>query len=284
MEANSQDIIETQKKRWNHVAPAWKKWDKRLDQNFSFINYRLTADARIRPGHRVLDLGCGTGNPTLLLARAVGQSGEVIGLDLAAEMLSVARQRAKQEKISNITFHQSDITTLSYGNDEFDAVTSRFCLMFLPDIPKALAEIARVLRPHGFLAVAVWSDPQKNPYMQIPLAVLGKYVELPQPLPEEPGPFRLASPGSLLQMVRDAGLEAISDDELLAESLFDSADEHLENLKDLAATLKPLFEKLSPQEREATELEIKQTVNQYRRGDEIAIPMAIRIVVARKPA
>ena len=284
MEANPQDMIETQKERWNHVAPAWKKWDKRLDQNFSFINYRLTADARIRPGHRVLDLGCGTGNPTLLLARAVGQSGEVIGLDLAAEMLSVAREKAQQQRITNISFHQKDISNLAYGVNQFDAVTSRFCLMFLPEIPKAMAEIARVLKPNAFVAAAVWSDPQKNPFIQIPMTVLGKLIDLPKPQPEEPGVFRLAAPGMLFQIAEDVGLEGISDEEYLAESLFDSAEEYFENIMDLAATLQPLFNQLPPQQRPIAESEIKKAVNQLRRENEIAIPMAIRIVVARKPA
>src|SRR3990172_8292320 len=92
---DAKQIFETQRQDWNRVAPAWDKWDTLIDRNMTFINYRLAGDARLRSGERVLDLGCGTGYPALLAAQAVGQTGAVIGLDLAEEMLAVARRKAK---------------------------------------------------------------------------------------------------------------------------------------------------------------------------------------------
>ena len=274
-------VIDTQRKDWNRVAPAWEKWDRRLEENMAFINYRLVADARLRPGQRVLDLGSGTGCPALLAAQAVGDGGGVVGLDLAEGMLVVARRKAAALNVSNVVFRTADITALPFESDSFDAVTSRFCLMFLPEIPKALAEIARVLKPAGYLAAAVWSAPDKNPFITIPIKVLGSYLTLPPPDPEQPGIFRLARQGDLSGMAERAGLRVLEDEELTGESRFDSADEYYDSLMDMAAPIQPLFAKLSAGDQAKVQTEIKREAERYRRGNGIVLPMAIRIVAAR---
>lgn len=276
-------IIETQREDWNRVAPAWEKWDRRLEENMAFVNYRLVADARLRPGQRVLDLGSGTGCPALQAAQAVESGGGVIGLDLADRMLAVARRKASALELSNVTFQSGDISTLPFEPASFDAVTSRFCLMFLPEIPKTLAEIVRVLKPAGYLAAAVWSAPERNPFITLPMKVLGSYLPLPPPDPEQPGIFRLARKGDLAGMAKRAGLTVLEDDEMTGESFYDSADEYYESLMDMAAPLQPLFAKLSASDRTKAATQIKREVEQYRRGLMIAMPMAIRVVAARKP-
>jgi ubiquinone/menaquinone biosynthesis C-methylase UbiE len=276
-------IIDTQREDWNRVAPAWEKWDRRLEENMAFINHRLVADTRLRSGLRVLDLGSGTGCPALLAAQAVGTVGSVIGLDLADRMLAVARRKASALGLSNVTFQTGDVSTLPFEPASFDAVTSRFCLMFLPDIPKTVAEIARVLKPAGYFAAAVWSEPERNPFITLPMKVLGSYLPLPPPDPEQPGIFRLARKGDLADMATQAGLIGLEDEEVTGESFYDSADEYFDSLTDMAAPLQPLFLKLSAPDRTKAAEQIKQEVERYRRGRIIAIPMAIRIVAARKP-
>ena len=276
-------IIDTQREDWNRVAPAWEKWDRRLEENMAFVNHRLVADARLRSGLRVLDLGSGTGCPALLAAQAVGSGGGVIGLDLADRMLAIARRKASALGLSNVTFQTGDISSLPFEPASFDAVTSRFCLMFLPEIPKTLAEIARVLKPSGYLAAAVWSEPERNPLITLPMKVLASYLPLPPPDPEQPGIFRLARKGDLAGMVMQAGLLGLEDEEVTGESFYDSADEYYESLTDMAAPLQPLFAKLSASDQTEAAAQIKREVERYRRGRMIAIPMAIRIVVARKP-
>lgn len=280
---NPQQIIETQRQDWNRVAPAWEKWDRMIDRNMTFVNYRLTGDARLRSGERVLDLGCGTGYPALLAAQAVGQTGAVIGLDLAEKMLAVAWRKAKTLGLNNVSFQTGDVTSLSFESSSFDAVISRFCLMFLPDIPKAVKEILRVLKPGGYLAAAVWSAPEKNPFISLPMNVLKTFLALPPPDPEQPGIFRLAKPGDLFGMIERGGLQGLTDEELTGESAYDSADEYFASLMDMAAPLQPLFAKLSPEQRRQAESEIKRAADQYRKGKSVAFPMAIRIVAARKP-
>ena len=279
---DSKQYINQQRQDWNRVAPAWEKWDHQLDQNLSFINHRLIGDARLSAGQRVLDLGCGTGYPAILAAQAVGGHGSVIALDLSEGMLAIARRKAKEAGLSNIQFQAEDATTLPFDSASFDAIISRFCLMFLPEIPKAVAEVARVLKSGGYIAAAVWSTPDKNPFIRIPIDVIKRFIEVPAPAPDQPGIFRLAKPKDLLGIMESAGLHGVADEEVAGESLFETAEEYLANIKELAAPLQPLFARLTPAQREEAEAGIKQAVNLYQQGGRISLPMAFRIVVARK--
>ncbi len=279
----AQDVIETQRQDWNRVAPGWEKWDEFFDRGMAFLNHRLVGDARLRPGHHVLDLGSGTGYPALLAAQVVGPRGRVIGIDLAERMLAAAERKTARLGLTNVSFRTGDVTTLPFDAASFDAVTSRFCLMFLPDIPRAVAEIARVLKPGGWVAAAVWSDPDKNASFGITMDVLRQLIELPPPDPTAPGIFRLAQPGELSGMFRQAGLIDVTDEECLAEWTYRSGEEYYRSLMDLAAPLQALFAKLSPAQRVEAERRIIRTVNEYRRGDAILLPIAVRLVAGRKP-
>jgi ubiquinone/menaquinone biosynthesis C-methylase UbiE len=279
----TQQIIEGQRQDWNRVAGGWEKWDRFFDEQMAFLNHRLVADARLRAGQHVLDLGSGTGYPALLAAQAVGPQGTVIGIDLAEAMLTAAGRKAKTLGLTNVTFRTGDVTTLPFGAGSFDAVTSRFCLMFLPEIPKALGEIARVLKPGAYLAAAVWASPDKNPYLRISMDVIKQLIELPPPDPEAPGIFRLAKPGDLAAIAQQAGLLPLADEEVTAEVVFPSARDYYSSLMDLAAPLQNLLATLSASQKSEAEHRIIQAAGSYQRGTGIALPMAVRFVTARKP-
>ncbi len=278
-----QQVIESQRQDWNRVAGGWEKWDRFFDEQMAFLNHRLVADARVRSGMRVLDLGSGTGYPALLAAQTVGATGSVIGIDLAEQMLDAARRKAVSLKLSNTTFRTGDVTTLPFEAASFDAVTTRFCLMFLPEIPKAVAEIARTLKPNTWLAAAVWSAPEKNPYLKIPIDVIKQFIDLPQPDPSTPGIFRLAKPGELADMLQQAGLIDISEHEFLGDVQFSAAEEYFSSLMDIAAPIQNLWAKLTPEQQTEARGNIIQTAGQYRKGSVIALPIAVRMVSARKP-
>lgn len=278
-----EQIIETQRQDWNRVAGGWEKWDRFFDEQMAFLNHRLVADARLRSGMRVLDLGSGTGYPALLAAQTVGPSGNVTGVDLAEQMLEAARRKAASQKLSNITFKTGDVTTLPFEAASFDAITTRFCLMFLPEIPKAVAEVARILKPDTWVAAAVWSAPDKNPYLKIPIDVIKQFVELPPPDPTAPGIFRLAKPSELAGMLEQAGLTNISEQEFLGDVRFAVADDYFSSLMDIAAPIQNLWAKLSAAQQTEAKQRIIQTSGQYRKGTAIALPIAVRMVAAQKP-
>lgn len=278
-----EQVIEGQRQDWNRVAGGWEKWDRFFDEQMAFLNHRLVADARLRSGMRVLDLGSGTGYPALLAAQTVGPTGTVVGIDLAEQMLDAARRKASSLKLLNITFQTGDVSSLPFEKVSFDAVTTRFCLMFLPDIPKAMAEISRILKPGTWIASAVWSAPDKNPYLRIPIDIIKQFIEIPPPDPTAPGIFRLARPGDLVGMLQHAGFIDLSEQEFLGDVRFSAADEYFASLMDIAAPIQNLWTKLSATQQTEARQRIIQTAEQYRKGSVIALPIAVRMVAGHKP-
>ncbi len=280
---SSQQIIESQRQDWNRVAGGWEKWDRFFDEQMAFLNHRLVADARLRSGMRVLDLGSGTGYPALLAAHTVGPSGGVLGLDLAEQMLAIARRKATAQGLPNVMFRPGDATALPLESNSFDAVTSRFCLMFLPEIPKAAAEVARVLKPGGWVAAAVWSASEKNPSIGLSMEAIKQVVALPTPDPDAPGIFRLAKPGDLAGMMHQAGLVDVTDQEFLAEWSYASEEEYYTSLMEIAAPVQNLMAKLSDGQKHEVKRRIMQAASNYRRADRVTFPIAVRMVAGHKP-
>lgn len=114
--------------------------------------------ARIQPGQRVLDVACGTGVLAREVASRVGPKGSVTGLDINDGMLALAARKSPE-----IEWRCAPAEALPFDNQQFDAVVSQFGLMFFDDRRAAIEEMARVLRPGGRLAVAVWDSLEKSP-------------------------------------------------------------------------------------------------------------------------
>ncbi len=112
---------------------------------------RLFRDAGIEPGHRVLDLGSGLGDVSMLVARLVGVSGEVIGVERDATSIERAEARVAAAGFRNVSFINSDLNKIVI-DQRFDAVVGRFILMFLPDPLSVLRSVSRLVRPGGVLA------------------------------------------------------------------------------------------------------------------------------------
>jgi enediyne biosynthesis protein CalE5 len=277
-----QDIIESQRQDWNRVAGGWEKWDPFFDEQMACLNHRLVADARLRPGLVVLDLGSGTGYPALLEAQTVGPTGSVTAVDVAAGMLAVAERKASKMGLTNITFRAGDVTTLPFPTASFDAVTSRFCLMFLPEIPRAAVEIARVLKPGGWVAAMVWSAVEHNPSIGLSMAAIKQVVELPPPDPTAPGIFRLARAGELAGILREAGLTDVAEQEFLAEWSYESTEQYYNSLMDIAAPIQNLMAKLSQAQQQQVKRLILEGASHYQRGGRVSFPIAVRVVAARK--
>lgn len=138
------------------------------------ISAELFAAASLQPGETVLDVGCGTGTTTVQAARAVGTTGRVTGSDISPVMIDTARESADVE---GITWLVADAETYEFGADAFDAVISRFGVMFFPDPVAAFANLARATRPGGRLVAAVWQTRDKVPLFDLPYATAAAVLD-----------------------------------------------------------------------------------------------------------
>ena len=135
---------------------------------------RLFREAGIGPGQRVLDLGSGVGDVSMLAARLVGPSGEVVGIERDPTSIAVAKDRVARAGFSNVSFTQTDASQISTDRP-FDAAVGRFILMFVPDPPAVLRSLAALVRPGGVLA---FQEPAWLPFLAMasPLPLWSKVV------------------------------------------------------------------------------------------------------------
>jgi ubiquinone/menaquinone biosynthesis C-methylase UbiE len=125
----------------------------------SFWNYfgeQTIALLSLQPGSSVLDVCCGAGASALPAAKLVGQRGKVIGVDLAKELLELARAKAGRQHFGNIQFELGDMLSLRFPSESFDAVVCVFGIFFVPDMAKAVRDLWRLVRRGGQLAVTTW--------------------------------------------------------------------------------------------------------------------------------
>jgi SAM-dependent methyltransferase len=219
-----------QRALWDAGARGWDTWHDEIETWFAPLTARLLDLAGVRPGHRVLDVGTGYGEPALTVARVVGPRGQVLGVDLSGAMLEVARRRAGSQ--SNVSFTLADVEALG-PQGPFDAVLSRLGLMFVVDRVGTLRAVRRMLRPGGTLAAAVWGPPEFHLVVRALEPLLAR-LDLPAPPPVAPGPFAMSDPKQTAGELTAAGFVDVSVAEVSAPIRFRSVDEfvrfNLENL------------------------------------------------------
>ena len=185
----------------------------------------LVESARIVPGLRVLDVACGSGEPAISIAgllrerapdlpvsgRTGMECGSVIGMDLAAAALELARERARARGLENVEFLQGDVHELPFADESFDRVTSRMGVMFFADLSGALREMRRVLKPGGRVALLAWG-PMDQAYFDTTVGTLRRLrpgLEIPR---EARAMFKFGEPGTLSRSLREAGFSAVEEE------------------------------------------------------------------------
>ncbi|HMJ75519.1 MAG TPA: class I SAM-dependent methyltransferase [Iamia sp.] len=147
----------------------WLRQSAGLERQLAPVSEALFAAAALAPGERVLDVGCGTGPTTREAAAAVGPEGAVTGLDVSADMLAAAAGIAVPPGAAPITWTTADVVGWSPPDGAYDAVISRFGVMFFSDPPAAFSHLASATRSGGRLAVAVWAHRDESALFAVPL-------------------------------------------------------------------------------------------------------------------
>lgn len=193
---------------WNESAGlTWAAMQDKLDAQIEPLGEGAMAVLAPASGERVLDIGCGCGQTTLALAARVGPAGAVLGVDISRPMLEVARRRIAQQGLGQASVIEADAQAFAFEPGAFDAVFSRFGVMFFGDPAAAFANIRKGLKPGGRLGFVCWRSFDANPWMQAPmLAALPHLAEPPPPAdPLAPGPFAFADPERVRGILASAG-------------------------------------------------------------------------------
>jgi SAM-dependent methyltransferase len=215
---------------WDRTGRVWVEQQELLDRLFAPIAEAVVDRADLRNGEHVLDVGCGAGATTFAAAWRVGPSGRAVGVDISAPLVELARRRAGEAGLEGVTFQLADAQTEAFSPG-FDALVSRFGVMFFPDPVEAFVNLRRALKPGGRLAFACWRGPEDNPISEVPLRAAAPFLtELPAFERNAPGRFGFADPDRVRGVLaesgwRDVAIEALDDptpvsaDELLTMSV-----------------------------------------------------------------
>jgi SAM-dependent methyltransferase len=190
---------------WNgKTGGHWAEEQERIDAMLAPVLDVLIAQAKVRVGEAVLDVGCGTGASSIELTELVGPKGEVIGLDVSAPMLE--RARVRSHGIANLHYIHADAAAHTFTHPVADLLFSRFGVMFFGDPAAAFANLKRALKPGARVAFACWRKMDENKWMQIPLHAAYEHVErMPKPGPDDPGPLSFADPDRVTRILTAAG-------------------------------------------------------------------------------
>ena len=202
---------EEQRQQWGKAAEAWGRWHEPFSQMSCDATEAIIDAAELAAGMQVLDLACGSGEPSLTVAELVGPSGGVVASDLAQEMVAVIKANVTKRGLTNVTCQQIDAESIPFPDESFDRVTCRFGVMFFPEPAKGLREVCRVLKPGGRAALTAWAPPEVNPFFSAPGGVLLQHGLLTLPPPDAPNVFRFAQEGSLAAAMEEAGFQQVSE-------------------------------------------------------------------------
>jgi SAM-dependent methyltransferase len=187
----------------------WAEHAVRFDATMARYQRPLLDAARIAPGDRVLDIGCGTGRTTRDAA-ARAPDGSACGVDLSSAMIEWARLRAARERVGNASFTQGDAQVHPFPAASFDVVISRTGAMFFGDPDAAFANIARAIRPGGRLALLTWQPAARNEWFTTFVTALAAGRQRPAPPPDRPGPFSMSEPDRVRRLLRGAGFADVA--------------------------------------------------------------------------
>jgi len=267
---------------WNEAAgPTWAAMQVQLDRQIGPVGRAAQRSLDAQAGEHILDIGCGCGESSLELARAVGASGSVTGFDISRPMLEIARARAAEAGLPQARFVEADAQTYPFPPGEADAVFSRFGVMFFADPTAAFANIRKGLKPGGRLAFVCWRAMSENPIMTLPLASAAHLLPpSAPPEPGAPGPFAFADRDRTTGLLAAAGFTDI---------VFTPHDQKigsgdLETTLGLSLRIGPLGGMLreNPDKREAVIDAVRAALRPHEGPDGVLLDSATWIVTARR--
>ena len=270
---------------WEESSQYWRKHQAIIEQMFAPLTNSLITAAQIRHGQHVLDIGGGSGEPSLSIAPIVGNEGSVTYTDPSAGMVETARDEAKGRGLTNINFYKAPAEELPFEDNTFDVAVGRLSVMFFPDVAAGLNEIVRVVKPGGRVSFLVWGSKDANPFFSSVTEVLDQVI--PPELEDEdaPGAFRFVHPGKLAKVLANVGLSQIEEQPLPFRVAGPVKPEEFWELRsEMSESLRAKLAKLTSDQKRAVKEAVGTAVAEYFKNGEMSFPAQALIVSGRMVA
>jgi SAM-dependent methyltransferase len=275
---SAEEIEAGQRAAWAGLSAGWEKWDAVIQEQLRPVSEAMIARLDPADGQQHLDIASGTGEPGLSIAKLV-PSGRVVLTDLVPEMLDVAARRAEAEGVTNVETKVCSADDLPFADASFDSITVRFGYMFFPDLAKATAEFARVLKPGGRLCASVWVKPDENPWTTLAMQAIATEAELPAPDPDGPNMYRCAAPGHLSALYETAGLRDVAEWDVRVELVTASAEQYWQVMSEHVSLAVAALQRVDVPARERIRARALASVSPYERDGRMRVPGLARCVV-----
>jgi SAM-dependent methyltransferase len=255
------------RERWQRAARGWSARAEEI-RNFGMpVSVWLIDQLGLQPGQRVLELAAGPGDTGFMAAELVSPGGTLISTDGIEPMLDIARERAQTLGVPNAEFKQVDLQWIDLETASVDAALCRWGLMFVADPGASLQEIRRVLKPGGRVALAVWAEPERNPWATIPTRALIELGHVERPDPNAPGMFVLADADRLRGLLEGAGFTDVLIEQVALEREDAGLEHYLQETTDLSQPFAEVRARLTDEQWAEVEARIAELVEPFATDD-----------------
>jgi len=279
---SADEIRDLQRTTWADLSAGWEKWDSVIMDQLGPVGAAMIERLDIGADHQHLDIASGTGEPGLSIAKLMPK-GRVVLTDLAAEMLEVAARRARAQGIANIETRVCSADDLPFQDASFDSVSVRFGYMFFPDVARATAEFARVLKPGGRLCSSVWVRPEANPWTTIAMQAIATEAVVAPSDPDGPNMYRCAAPGYVSALYEGVGLRDVVEWDVAVELVTRSPEEYWEMISEHVSLAVAALQQVDEPARQRVRASAIARVSAFEKGGMIRVPGLARCIVGTKP-
>jgi ubiquinone/menaquinone biosynthesis C-methylase UbiE len=267
---------------WQISARYWDKYRVLIEQIFAPLTSGLVEEARIGIGQKVLDIGGGSGEPSLTISSIVGPAGAVMYTDPATGMVESAQAEAHKRGLTNIHFRQCSADDLPFVDRTFDVAVGRLSAMFFVDPAAAVREALRVIREDGYVSFAVWGPKEVNPFFSTVTDVIDRFVKEPLQDHDAPDTFRFATPGKLAGILVSAGAKNVIDRHLnfyIKAAI--SFEQFWQVRTEMSETLREKMAKLTPAQLPTVKQAVADAARRYFVDGTMSFPAEALIVSGR---
>jgi ubiquinone/menaquinone biosynthesis C-methylase UbiE len=270
---------------WQTSARYWDKYRVLITEMFAPLTSGLVEEAQIGIGQEVLDIGGGSGEPSLTISRIVGPTGSVTYTDPVPGMLESAQAEATRRGVTNIDFRQCSANDLPFEACTFYIAVGRLSAMFFADPAAAVREALRVVLKDGCVAFAVWGPKETNPFFSTITDVIDRFVAIPPQDPDAADAFRFAIPGKLAEILEQADAKNVIERQLNFQIEAAISFEQFWQLRtEMSETLREKMARLTPAQLPTVKQAVADAARRYFASGTMSLPAEALIVSGRKPA